>query len=105
MAKLSQKHREHITNLIFHNITECQSDDHYYFEKENKTIIWVQAQEHYLILDDATQKFSWESAYDLESTIEDFSDETLIEWYCDENSCDLEDLEEYIEDELEEAAE
>ena len=101
MTKLTQKHREHIANLIWQDITEYQTDDRYYFDKENITIIWVPAEEHYLILDDATRKFTWESAFDLESTIENFSDATLIEWYCSENSCSLEDLEEYIEDEIE----
>jgi hypothetical protein len=103
MAKLSEQQRNHIVNLIWLDITDSQISEHYYFEKENTTVIWVQEQEHYLILDDATQKFSWESAGDLESTIENFSDDTLIEWYCDENSCLLDNIEEYINDELEAA--
>ena len=103
--KLTEQQRNHIVQQMSEDITETQSNDRYYYEHDSKTLLWSREDEMQVLLDDTTSKFTWYSPNSITSVIEDLSDATLVEWYCDLNCCEADDIEEYIADELEEAAE
>jgi hypothetical protein len=102
MITLTEQQRTLIIKQIVDSINEYQTASTYVFDKEELNIVWVDSQESYILLKgDFT--YSWAQPRDIESVVENFSDATLVEFYCDENCCDQEDFEEYITDELETA--
>jgi len=102
MITLTEQQRTLIIKQIVDNINEYQTASTYIFDREELNIVWVDSEESYILLKgDFT--YSWAQPRDIESVVEDFSDATLHEWFCDDQGCSAEDFEEYITDELEAA--
>jgi hypothetical protein len=99
--KLTQQQRNHIEEKMASSITDGQYSDSYWYEHDDKTLIWSSENESYVLLNSKTDKFNWIRPRDVIIVIEGLCDATLIEWYCEENCCEFADIEEYIADELE----
>lgn len=102
MITLTEQQRAVIIKQIVDNINEYQTASTYVFDKEELNIIWVDDQESYIVLR-GNGTYEWAQPKYIDDIVEDFSDATLHEWYCDEQGCSAEDFLEYITDELEAA--
>ena len=103
MIKLTEQQRNFLVKSLTEYITDTQVSDRYYYEHEAKTLVWVSEERTWLLLDHNTNQFDWIDPSDIDSVVDNFTDATLHEWFCDEQDCSAEDFEEYITDELETA--
>jgi hypothetical protein len=100
ITELTQEQRDFIVKQIESSINDGQVYDYYDFD--NITITWVQADESYIVENNGEQ-IRFVSPRDIAWYIDDLSDQQLIDWFIEEHCCD-DWFEECLEEEMQEVA-
>ena len=101
--KLTQAQRNKIVELLVNDIAEVQSQDRYWFDQDEITLLWVSDEEMFYALK-MDKTYDYYSPRDIECFVETLSDQQLKKWFSEDYySCDEEDFEECLNDELEAA--
>ena len=92
--KLTTEQKTFIVKSILLSINEYQSSDYYDFD--NLSITWVSCRDQYIV--ETNDKIVWEFPDAIVNYIQDLTDEALIEWFCDYEGIDEDDIAEFIEE-------
>ena len=96
--KITEQQRNHIVQQIVEGMNDGQLSDRYYFQSDSITILYSSDDESYFVLKpDGT--WTYEEPNNLESAINELSDEALLEYLENEEGVETqEELDEYFED-------
>ncbi|CAB4137265.1 hypothetical protein UFOVP327_12 [uncultured Caudovirales phage] len=100
--KLNQQQLDFVKTRLVSEFQDGQTSDRYWFDTDQVSLIWVSEEESWYALR-PNQTWDYYTAGDVDDFVDTLSDQQLTAWILEDFGCDPEDLEEYIQDELEEA--